>query len=492
MAQAEHKLKKIAFSKVMRGYSCDEVDTYLAYVNDQYSALTRECGELRRKMAAMAAGQNEYREDALREKEKMAAEAQSLLEAGRAEADRLVEEARHKAARLLSEAETAAAGILKEAEEAAAAIPAAEDTAAAVLEQSNMADRLVAEIDTFREEIFAMYAKHIEELERISRRTDAFYETKEALTAGYPTEAALPEEEEASAESPAYSPADSPAESRTDGYADEAEEEAESPAYSPAESLAESPADSRTEAVPVEEAVGEEELPAEAAGEDAEEEDPFAAFYAGEDDDDDDELLRIDWKSHRASVGTEPEEDEEPAGEAPADTFADLWKLTEEDREAEPSDFLEDEDEAPYTVPEDPADRDPLDRLFAAEADEDELLDMYMQVPEEAEEEAAEPAETEITIPADEEEAFLSDIASEYLHPQKNAPAAKKTASSEKETKAETMDDLFEGEAGSLTDEFELIYNSKNSADNVAQIRRQPLVDAKRPEKPKKHGNGNI
>lgn len=484
MAQAEHKLKKIAFSKAMRGYSCDEVDTYLAYVNDQYSALARECSELRRKMAAMAAGQNEYREDALREKEKIAAEAQALLDAGKAEADRLVDDARHKAARLLADAETAAASILKEAEDAAAGIPAMEETAAVIAEQSNVADRLVEEIDSFRGEVFAMYAKHIEELERLSRLTDKFYETKEALTEGYQTEAVLTEAEEA--QTAGCLPENEEAAETADEWIPETEadpepEEAAEPADDGQDAVW---ADNPEEPAEAAEAAEEETWYAEPAESEPEEEDPLAAFYT--DEDDDDALLRIDWKAHRAAVKQESEDStvSETQEEQPVDPFAELWNLTDENDEENPddsdlTDFLDSGEEA-----QEPGEKDPLDQLFAADDEEDDFLGAYAQMPE-----------NETAAPADEEETFLSGIASEYMTPKK-APAqtqpGKKTAPAETGKKAENLDELLEGDAGSLTDEFEMIYNSKKSADNVAQIRRQPLVDAKKPEKPKKHGNGNL
>ena len=43
MAQeTEYRLRKIQFTKALRGYSCEEVDTYLAYVNDRYATLGKE------------------------------------------------------------------------------------------------------------------------------------------------------------------------------------------------------------------------------------------------------------------------------------------------------------------------------------------------------------------------------------------------------------------------------------------------------------------
>ena len=56
----EEKLKKMTFSKSLRGYACDEVDTYFRYVADKYEQRSRECTELRRQMALIAAKMNEY------------------------------------------------------------------------------------------------------------------------------------------------------------------------------------------------------------------------------------------------------------------------------------------------------------------------------------------------------------------------------------------------------------------------------------------------
>ena len=394
MAQTELKLRKVEFSKAVRGYSCEEVDTYLAYVNDRYNALAHECVELRRKMTVQAAGQNEYREEALKEKEKIAAETDALVEAAKKEAAKVLETAKQKAAKLLADAEAAAAGILKQAEEKAAQIPAAEplweplqkdtDNLAA---QNNLADRMVAEIESFRQTVFNMYAKHIEELEELARLTDQFYETKEALSGGFQRETET-----------------------TEAYSADLPEGTE-----------------RELAIPV---MADDEEPAES------EEDIFASLYTAEDDDDD--LLRIDWKNHRAAL--EPDLPEEADEEDPFPFFAD-----------------------------DAEDEDSIARAYA----EHSAADVS--------------AETE-----DGEEDFLSDIASVYLNQQQSTVPAKQAAPARKTKTPDTLDDFFEAEEGKsagLTSEFDFIYNSKKSADNVAQIRRQPLMDAQKPAKPKKHGN---
>ncbi len=439
MAQEnELKLQKVNFTKALRGYSCEEVDTYTAYVNDRYNALVREYLEIRRKMTVMAAGQNEFREDALREKDKIAAEAEAIVKEKKAEADKLVEDAMRKAARILSEAETAAAGILKRAEAEAetmldsnrATEEARAEAERKLAEQNTAAERLVEEIDSFREEVFAMYGRHIEELERLARRTDRFYQDKETLTEGL-----LPETE-----------VDEPM------------------AVAASEYTGEDAGETYMTAAEAEETLVEEETVWE---------DPDGETELSEDEED---FLRIDWKKHRA--GRDAAETEEDDGE---------WELpTETDTEED-------------SVWEDPA----ADSFYAeeeagsaAEAQtEESLLSEDFEDPAEL---LAEAEEEETPAAQLSEEDFLSGIASEYFAPQQAAarPAAKaKPAPQQKKAVREgNLDDLFYDEDSkhvSLTGEFDKIFSSKNSAANVAEIDRQPLVGAKKPEKPKKHGNGN-
>ena len=52
------------------------------------------------------------------------------------------------------------------------------------------------------------------------------------------------------------------------------------------------------------------------------------------------------------------------------------------------------------------------------------------------------------------------------------------------------IDSLFTSEKGrdlSLTDEFDIVFASSDSKKNVEEIRRQPIVAANEPKKPKKH-----
>jgi len=470
MAQeTEYRLRKIQFTKALRGYSCEEVDTYLAYVYDRYATLAKECSDLKKKMAVMAAGQNEFREDALREKDKIAAEADALVKEKELAAGKLMEDAKRKAAGLLADAETAAAGILKRAEAEAAEIrtkqqeedeTALQNAGRLLAERNNAADRLVEEIDSFREEIFAMYARHIEELERLAQRTDAFYQTKEELTEGL-----------ADGSEPDVQPMDLPTDAADDGEL-----------YMPVEEADTLSAD-EAESEPAEELWSEPEEEAEG---------------------DDEDLLRIDWKKYRA--GREDAESEQMAEKT-------LWEIADEAAEQDSWNTGED----PEEELEDLDNLDDLeDVLHDGSLPEDgDLLDALASLTEEYEEDASDAAEEDDgafeLLTEDEyqddaqteeefsEEDFLSDIASEYITPSRTQTAktvqepkkqpAGNAGGAERKKKPGDLDELFYDDAKnvSLTGEFDIIFNSKKSAANVTQISRQPLVEAAKPDKPKKH-----
>lgn len=482
--ETEAGLRKIQFTKTLLGYACEEVDTYLAHVNDRYIAVVRECSELKKKMAVVAAGQNEFREDALREKAKIAAEADAMLAEKKAVADALIHEAEQKAAMILSKAEGAAAGILKQAEDEAESLrqknatqlKICKDTERKLRSHNNTADRLVEEIDSFREKVFAMYANHIEALEQLSQLTDDFYKAKEELT----TDVASDTEA-------------SPIETLAPAI-DSAPEEI----YSPLSVMA-PPA-------PVEEVLNEE----------------------------DEDLLRIDWQEHKQKqVTRETEEAEKMASKT-------LWEIAEDAHAAsldtrpveeptvaeDPQDAEPDMDgwEEPTLEPMEPEknlpmeepleetpgtadtsdlsdETDPIDEGDLLEDLERDLFAAYAKGGVDGAEEAVDAFDLE-TLMAEEvpvadtedEEDFLSDIASEYLsHPaipqepdaNEAEPAIDITA-----TAADNLDELLDDEQShdvSLTGEFDKIFSSKKSAAYVNEVSRQPLVEAQKPEKPKKH-----
>lgn len=486
--ETEPGLRKMQFTKTLRGYACEEVDTYFAHVNDRYVAVVRECSELKKKMAVVAASQNEFRDEALREKEKIAAEAEALLAEKKAAANALISEAEQKAAMILSKAETAAAGILRQAEveaeeirqKNAAQLEICKDAERKIRSHNNTADRLVAEIDTFREKIFAMYASHIEALEQLSQLTDDFYKAKEELTIDAisdPTEPVsepIPEEDATPVEEPIEEPSEEPVEE------------------------------------PVE----------------VQDEEP------GE------ELVRIDWQEHRQKhaekmagktlweiVDEAEAQAAENKSDAPNEEALDrLFQPAELEEPAE-EDIWEDPVFAPETtaVEENTPEDLPIEPVSSAENEEDDLLaglerdllSAYAKDGVDGAEEAVDAFDLESLIGEDEppvrdtedsEEDFLADIASEYLTPAPApAPAPAPTPNTDTDTDtdateeektditatdAENLDDLLDDEQShdvSLTGEFDKIFSSKKSAAYVDEVNRQPLVEAQKPEKPKKH-----
>lgn len=491
--ETESGLRKMQFTKALRGYTCEEVDTYLAHVNDRYVAVVRECSELKKKMAVLAAGQNEFREDALREKAKIAAEADALLAEKKATANALVREAEQKAAQILSKAEAAAAGILKQAETEAAEIharqkeqlDACQEAERQLHRHNNTADRLVAEIDAFREKVFAMYASHIEALDQLSQLTDDFYKAKEELTVD-------------ALDTPADTAEDQPA-MDTDMV------------YEPTE----------------------DDFAVNSVTEDSVTDEPAAESSAAEEDED---LLRIDWQEHKQKQATrEAIEAEQMAGKTlleiakvaeahataaekqqePAPTpepdFAteeidEIWEepmldTTPIEAETEPVPMPEETSPAAASTDADPSDDESDEDLLAGlerdllsayakggvngAVDAIDALDIESLMAEESPTAAA-PNED------DSEEDFLSDIASEYMTAAKPGVTTPVTPADTDitATHADDLDELLDDEQShdvSLTGEFDKIFSSKKSAAYVDEVSRQPLVEAKKPEKPKKH-----
>ena len=601
MAQEqEMKLRKMEFGKSLRGYNCDEVDTYLAYVNDRYGKLARECSDLRRKMTAMAASQNEFREDALREKEQLEEETRLLRE----EQQQMIEDAKRKAARILAGAETAAAEILRQAEqqvqERTASLretiqreeaQAQADSLRKITERNNAAERLIREMDTFRSTVLEMYGKHLEELDRLAEITDRFYRTKETLTAEL--EAAEPAEPEyvpAAGTEPETENVDTAEALRIDWTSRRVQQAEETDMADTAEDwdvTAELDAfeEFRESDVP--------EIPMEAgeAEELAEAESEPEAFFNPEEEP---EVLAESEADGESEVPADPEE---PTAAEEPEMFADSEEPEELTETEEPetfadfaesetfADFAESEDFAESVVPEEPKELTETEEpdAFADFAEPEDFAETEdVTEPEDAEEDFVEPADDSGTEPAEDIDSLLADLWKTVNAPAA-APAEKaedeepvgdrelddflagifsrlpeeerkaeeslseeliskellseellsKELLSKEETEDFLLEDTYEEDGAkdtdpaaidsddfgdisvlakfpaeeedreeedrealdfsedardiSLTGEFERIYNASQSAANVAQIDRQPLIGASSPQKPKKH-----
>ncbi len=503
MAQeAEQHLKRIRFTKGLRGYTCEEVDTYLAYVNDRYNTLAKECSELRRKMTVMAAGQNEYREDALRDKEQIAAQAEELYRQKKAEAEELSARSQKKAAVILQEAEKKAADMLRQAElaaeeilstreaerqtalqeQAAKTLQAAKQEAGDIIARQNRkAQQLVEEMDSFRESVFALYARHLEELEKIAENTDELYRHKEELLAAAMGELGMDISVPDTNEAVSAEDADVSLSAAGDEPVPEPVTNTDTP--DTAEDTAEETMDDTADTwhIPEEPAETDQWFHVDAL---------FTSPTSDETEPEDEEVLRIDWKKHRVA-----EVDETPMADefVTADDWEDAGLEMLDDQSADQSaDQFEDALVQNALV---------QDALVVNTADDEES---WEEAEDNWEDDAVE--EEDISpVGTMTEEDLLTALKSEYMTPAKKPvpqtapkepvrqnpgtpiqkPAGKDPTDRNGELREAVLDELFyeEGQEVSLTGEFDKIFSAKNSAANVTEISRQPLVPPQKPDK---------
>ena len=496
----EEKLKIMTFSKSLRGYACDEVDTYLRYMTDKYEQRSRECTELRRQMALIAAKMNEYTEGLHKTAEAEDAQKRSVQET----CDNMIDEAKRQAARILADAESEAEVIRRRAEDNAQTIAAnaaregarvVNEAARSVAARNNAADRLVEEIDSFREEVYALYSRHIAELDRLAARTNDFYDRKTAVAESASPDAAESAEPTDPADgTPLPEPvAEEPAETdeevpiRIDwknrrakrdiviDIADEGEEDDED-----AES-AESAEDGAMEVVP--------ELPKDAADtDDIEAEDDLDALFrslTGKN------MLTPERTAEPAETrsayngGAEYEDPEESY----ADSYANEYAAAEAD--------ADDTGTEPETYDEMEPDTDGYDESGEPDAPDAETYD------EPDEEYGAYDSDDDNAGIEDEDEDaeddtdwLLTNLKAQYAAKAVPEPKTEKPRSDCPAANAapESFDELLDSDTAtdpvqdiSLTGEFERIYNKEQAAKYMEEVEKQPLHVPEKPKNPKKH-----
>lgn len=183
--------RKKTFSKVLRGYSPEEVEAYLAFVNNEYQKLDKKNNENARNLAA-ALKKNEAVEFELNNNPVEMKSAEELAES--------VRKAEKEARAIIAEAEKKAAAIIAEASKQAA-VEAEKITEEACRYSEEMrersdgmaktADAIYNEILSFRDTMFELYNNHIEQVESIVDSADSFSSRVEALSGSSP----MPEDE---------------------------------------------------------------------------------------------------------------------------------------------------------------------------------------------------------------------------------------------------------------------------------------------------------
>ena len=521
----DEKLKKITFSKSLRGYACEEVDTYLRYVADKYEQRSRECTELRRQMALIAAKMNEYTEGLHRSADEESAQKKSVQET----CDNMIDEAKRQAAHILAEAESEAEVIRRRAEDNAQTIAAnaaregarvVNDAARSVAARNNAADRLVEEIDSFREEVYAMYTRHIAELDRLAERTNAFYDRKTAVAEDAMEEAGNAEENSA------YDAGEQTGNPTPADAADAAAEadpapDADADRIDPIRIDWKNRRAKRDLVIDIaEEDDAEPVIPA--AVPDSDPDKTPAAYDKDEEDDALDALFRSLTGKNMLTpeVGTEPQQPSTPTSPQPdktaydfaadyedpeesyADSYAAAYAQAEKaDRADTPDTYVEpDEDTDAYDEPDEDADTyDEPDEDADTYDEPDEDPDTYAEPDEDAD--AYDEPDEESNIydepdadpdAEDDTDWLLSTLKAQYAA----KPAQDRPQSPAKRADAtpENFDALLASDTAtdpvqdiSLTGEFDRIYNKEQTEKYMEEVETQPLHVPEKPKNPKKH-----
>ncbi len=156
------------FQKTLRGYAPDEVNEYIAYVNDEYrklekrfSAAVKKIDELTKKSSA---GSAEDEPDSAAESEKILAEAAAKAEAIIKAAEEEAEQVRAEAKSIRDSADEYRKCEKRKADEYTAAAVEARKKALAICES----------VVQFKDELFSEYSSHVEQLETIAAEADDF------------------------------------------------------------------------------------------------------------------------------------------------------------------------------------------------------------------------------------------------------------------------------------------------------------------------------
>ncbi len=221
-----HDFRNKSFQKVLRGYAPDEVDDYIAYMNEEYRKLERRTADSERKLAlalkkldesakngpadsvgpaAREAAAKLLRETEAKRSEILAAAEQQANET----AEHIIRDAETQAAALNAEAAAQAETVNAEAAaQAEAMIAAAVQQAEAILAEAkaeadahrddvmnaqNTARSIYDEIGSFREKLFALYNEHLDLLDGVTESAQEFID---GVDAQVPAELPGPEEEE--------------------------------------------------------------------------------------------------------------------------------------------------------------------------------------------------------------------------------------------------------------------------------------------------------
>lgn len=177
-----------SFQKVLRGYSAEEVDSYIDYINTEYKKLERKCADSERKLALAQKKIDEYINGSIQDSpittQAREVAAKLLHEAelkrngilsdteskARAKSSEIIAEAERKSAEILDSAEAEAEAMLTEARSEA---DGCKERAA---KERNAAKVIFDEVNSFREKLYALYNSHLETIDSMSEAAHGFIE----------------------------------------------------------------------------------------------------------------------------------------------------------------------------------------------------------------------------------------------------------------------------------------------------------------------------
>lgn len=196
--------KNKSFQKVLRGYAPEEVEEYIAYINEEYRKLERRTADSERKLAlalkkldenaknggsdSVGPAAREAAARLIRDAENKSSEIIANAEKDATEnAERIIGEAKERAEMTVNDAVREAEAILDEAKREVAAhrddVKNARETA----------HDIYNEIDSFREKLYALYNEHLDALEGVTDCAKTFIDkvdkqAPEEIPAGNETE----------------------------------------------------------------------------------------------------------------------------------------------------------------------------------------------------------------------------------------------------------------------------------------------------------------
>lgn len=144
---APHELKNKAFSKAVRGYNPSEVDDHIEFLIEKYTELYRENAELNRKLGVVVTKLDEIQEEE--------ASIRSTLVSAQKMGEKIIKDATDKADLITDSIKDRCEAVI------------ADFKRRMVLEKEELWKLRTGVLD-FKQELFELYRKHIEEIQGIS------------------------------------------------------------------------------------------------------------------------------------------------------------------------------------------------------------------------------------------------------------------------------------------------------------------------------------